>query len=325
MKGWRNLAHGASQHYCNTAVKSGKSNRWSSIASSQQPISSTTTSTRKQEPWFVKTVRMLSSSASPSSPPSSSISETEVAKFSELSTTWWDPKENPLIGMNSIRVGYILDRISSERSLTGKRALDVGCGGGLLSESLARLGATVTAVEPSQELAEQARLHAQLDPRTRSIDYRGGWTVEQLAAEVEGTSAEKFDVICCLEVIEHVTDVDSILSSIQRLLKPDGKLFLSTINRTTKSKAVAIVGAEYIMRYLPIGTHDWNQFKSPEEVRALVEANGLEEVDIQGMVLTSPPFQGRWDWALSADDTDINWIGSYQLASGEANAESSNE
>ncbi|KAL3945341.1 MAG: hypothetical protein SGBAC_000546 [Bacillariaceae sp.] len=325
MKGWRNLAHGASQHYCNTAVKSGKSSRWSSIASNQQPISSTTTSTRKQEVWSGKTARMLSSSASPSSPPSSSISETEVAKFSELSTTWWDPKENPLIGMNSIRVGYILDQISSERSLTGKRALDVGCGGGLLSESLARLGANVTAVEPSQELAEQARLHAQLDPRTRSIDYRGGWTVEQLAAEVEGTNAEQYDVICCLEVIEHVTDVDSILSSIQRLLKPDGKLFLSTINRTTKSKAVAIVGAEYIMRYLPIGTHDWNQFKSPEEVRALVEANGLEEIDIQGMVLTSPPFQGRWDWALSADDTDINWIGSYQLASGEANAESSNE
>lgn len=198
--------------------------------------------------------------------------------------------------------------------MKGKRALDVGCGGGLLSESLARLGASVTGVEPSKELAEQARLHAQLDPRTRSIDYRGGWTVEQLAVEVAETNTEKYDIICCLEVIEHVTDVDSILSSMQRLLKPDGKLFLSTINRTTKSKAVAIVGAEYIMRYLPIGTHDWNQFKSPEEVRVLMEENGLKEVDVKGMVLTSPPFRGLWDWKLSSNDTDINWIGTYQLA-----------
>ncbi|CAJ1930353.1 unnamed protein product [Cylindrotheca closterium] len=266
---------------------------------------------------------MLSSSASSSSPPSSSISDTEVAKFSELSKTWWDPKENPLIGMNSIRVGYIMDQMSTERSLKGKRALDVGCGGGLLSESLARLGAKVTGVEPSLALAEQARLHAELDPRTRTIDYRGGWTVEQLAIEVEQSDAEKYDMICCLEVIEHVADVDSILSSMQRLLKPNGKLFLSTINRTTKSKAVAIVGAEYIMRYLPVGTHDWNQFKSPEEVRALVEASGLQEVDVQGMILTSPPFQGRWDWALSTDDTDINWIGTYRLASGEDDTTSS--
>ena len=327
MKGWRNLSHATSKQCCNTAVKSDKSSRWSRIAAIQYSVSdSEISASAKPKMWSVmEHVRMLSSSASPSSPSSSSISETEVAKFSELSKTWWDPKENPLIGMNGIRVGYIMDQMSSERSLKGKRALDVGCGGGLLSESLARLGANVTGVEPSQELAKQARLHAQLDPRTRTIDYREGWTVEQLAAEVEETNAEKYDMICCLEVIEHVTAVDSILSSMKRLLKPDGKLFLSTINRTIKSKAVAIVGAEYIMRYLPVGTHDWYQFKSPDELRVLVEANGLEEVDVQGMVLTSPPFQGRWDWALSTDDTDINWIGTYQLASGEADTASSSQ
>jgi 2-polyprenyl-6-hydroxyphenyl methylase/3-demethylubiquinone-9 3-methyltransferase len=270
----------------------------------------------------------------------SSVSAAEITKFSELSKTWWDPRENPLIGMNTIRVEYILANqiLSASGSLSpsesespfpfsGLKALDVGCGGGLLSESLARLGASVTAIDPSKELVEQAQRHSQLDPRTRSIDYRGGWTVEQLAAaEEESSESEsssssssssdttKFDVICLLEVIEHVTDVDSILSSIRSLLKPDGKVFLSTLNRTAKSKIVAIVGAEYVMRYLPIGTHDWNQFRSPEEVRAIVEQNGLEEVDVKGMVLASPPFLGQWNWRLDAKDTDINWIGTYQLA-----------
>jgi 2-polyprenyl-6-hydroxyphenyl methylase/3-demethylubiquinone-9 3-methyltransferase len=244
----------------------------------------------------------------------SSLSKAEVAKFSKLSKTWWDPKENPLIGMNSIRVEYLLKQLA-DGSLKNKRALDVGCGGGLLSESLARLGANVTAIDPSEDLVEQARLHAQLDPRTRPIDYRGGWTVEELASSED---AGKFDVICCLEVIEHVTDIDSILSSMQSLLNPNGgKLFLSTLNRTFKSRAVAIAGAEYIMRYLPVGTHDWDKFKSPEEVRSLVDQHGLEQIDVHGMVLTSPPFQGRWNWKLDAHDTDINWIGTYQLKESE--------
>eukprot|EP00980_Cylindrotheca_fusiformis_P003129 scaffold721_cov131-Cylindrotheca_fusiformis.AAC.19 len=244
----------------------------------------------------------------------SSHSEAEVAKFSDLSKTWWDPKENPLIGMNSIRVEYILNQLD-DKSLKNKRALDVGCGGGLLSESLARLGANVTSIDPSKELVEQAKIHAQMDPRTRTIDYRGGWTVEQLAVStLKEDDIEKFDVICCLEVIEHVTDIDSILSSIRSLLNPNGgKLFISTLNRTWKSRVVAIAGAEYIMRYLPIGTHDWDKFKSPEEVSSLVERHQLEQIDVQGMILTSPPFRGNWNWKLDPGDTDINWIGSYQL------------
>ncbi len=246
----------------------------------------------------------------------SSVSSSEVGKFSALAKTWWDPRENPLIGMNGIRVQYIQEQIIGRDNnvktlpFMGLKALDVGCGGGLLSESLARLGATVTAVDPSQELVEAARKHSQLDPRTRSIDFRGGSSVEDLATERHGTE-DHYDMICLLEVLEHVTDPDSILSSIHSLLKPNGKLFLSTLNRTTKSKLVAIWGAEYVLRYLPIGTHDWNQFRSPDEVQDLLSRNGFSAMHVSGMVVTSPPLFGRWDWKLDEKDLDVNWIGTY--------------
>ncbi len=250
----------------------------------------------------------------------SSVSEAEVSKFSDFSESWWDPQQNPLIGMNSIRVGYIVDEmqkavksadiISGTPALSGLKALDVGCGGGLLSESMARLGADVVAVDPSQTLVEHAKRHADMDPKTRSIDYRGGYTIEQLAQETEDPC---FDVICILEVVEHVTDVESILRSAKSLLKPNtGRLFLSTMNRTMKSHLVAIIGAEYIMGYLPPGTHDWNQFFSPEEVEELMGRVGLQQIDVQGMVVAKPPFHGSWDWKLDQLDTDVNWIGTYK-------------
>jgi 2-polyprenyl-6-hydroxyphenyl methylase/3-demethylubiquinone-9 3-methyltransferase len=253
----------------------------------------------------------------------SSVSELEVSKFAKFSKTWWDPKINPLVGMNPIRVEYMMQQLPSAFAnktknlppLSGLTALDVGCGGGLLSESLARLGATVMAIDPSTELVEQAQHHARLDRRTRSIEYRGGWTVEHLAEQTaaqESSNQQLFDVICLLEVIEHVTDVDSILKAASSLLKPDGTLFVSTLSRTFKSKVVAIVGAEYVMRYLPPGTHDWNQFRSPDDVRTLVKKVGFEQVGVSGMVLASPPFFGQWNWKLDPKDTDINWIGAYQ-------------
>mmetsp|Transcript_29705 Transcript_29705/g.63625 ORF Transcript_29705/g.63625 Transcript_29705/m.63625 type:complete len:318 (+) Transcript_29705:91-1044(+) len=258
--------------------------------------------------------------------PFSSVSKEEVAKFSEFSKTWWDPKQNPLIGMNSIRVEYILDEMrktnTDDRSaisphqitpaLSGLKALDVGCGGGLLSESMARLGADVTAVDPSHSLVEHAKRHADMDPRTRSIDYRGGCTIEQLARE---TSDACYDIICILEVVEHVTDVESILTSAKSLLKPkSGRLFVSTMNRTVKSQIIAIIGAEYIMRYLPPGTHDWNQFRSPEEVEVLMDSAGLQQIDVKGMVVSKLPFMGQWHWKLDHADTDVNWIGTYKIS-----------
>jgi len=277
----------------------------------------------------------------------SSVSESEVNKFSEFSKTWWDPRHNPLIGMNAVRVQYIVDELRSTTEsnqqnddnnntnttnnhsnhhdryvppLTGLSALDVGCGGGLLSESLARLGATVTAVDPSIQLVQQAKTHAQLDPKTTSIDYRGGYTVEQLAQEHQNhqlsSSFEGYDVICLLEVVEHVTDVHSVLSSVRSLLKPNtGRLFVSTMNRTVKSNLLAIVGAEYIMGYLPPGTHDWNQFRSPAEIQQLMDEAGLEQVNVNGMVLTKPPLCGQWDWKLDPSDVDVNWIGTYKVKS----------
>ena len=208
--------------------------------------------------------------------------------------------------------GERIDGSTNEPPLSGLLALDVGCGGGLLSESLARLGAKVTAIDPSPELVAEAHRHAQLDPRTASIDYRGGWTVEQLA--LEESCKETFDVICLLEVIEHVADIPSVLAAVSTLLKPDGTVFVSTINRTWKSKAVAIYGAEYVMGYLPVGTHDWTRFLSPAEVQAWMARANLEPIDVQGMVLTTPPLFGRWTWKLDSRDTDINWIGAYRHA-----------
>lgn len=231
---------------------------------------------------------------------------------------WWDPLQNPLVAMNPVRVGYIVDTLArfnrltttdSHRPLTGLRALDIGCGGGLLSESLARLGSEVTAIDPSTALVERAKEHAQQDPLTQTIDYRGGISVEDLAAE--GSQVDKFDVICILEVVEHVQNVESLLHAAASLLHPDGVVFLSTVNRTWKSHVLCIVGAEYVMGYLPVGTHDWNSFKSPDEIQTLMKKAPLQEANVSGMILAAPPLDGKWRWQLNAKDTDVNWIGAY--------------
>lgn len=220
--------------------------------------------------------------------------------------------------MNSIRIQYITNQICIDgsedygnfpgRYLSGKRFLDVGCGGGLLSESLVRLGADVVAIDPSESLVASAKAHGNMDPRTKSIDYRAGCSVEQLASSNPGS----FDAICLLEVLEHIDEPTPVLQAIHSLLKPDGKLFISTLNRTVLSKLVAIVGAEYVMRYLPVGTHDWTKFRSPDEVRTSLAALGLVERDATGMRLDSVPSFGEWNWELDSEAVDINWIATYQ-------------
>jgi 2-polyprenyl-6-hydroxyphenyl methylase / 3-demethylubiquinone-9 3-methyltransferase len=258
----------------------------------------------------------------------SSVSANEVRKFSGMDRDWWDPQTNLLIPMNTIRVKYIttlcqahfpsrrrIDGSDSggeveRRPLHGLHALDIGCGGGLLSESLARLGAqTVTGIDPSHSLVAVAQEHAQLDARTRMIDYRGGCTAEDL---VKSGGEARYDIVFLLEVIEHATDVDSLFQAASALLQPDGLLFVSTINRTIKSYFLTIVGAECLLRYLPVGTHDWNRYLSPREVQPLVATAGLEQLDVSGMVLSRPPLFGNWDWKLDPSDTDVNWIGAYR-------------
>lgn len=203
---------------------------------------------------------------------------------------------------------------------TGLKALDVGCGGGLLSESLARLGADVTAVDPSSEIVRMAKQHSQRDEEiAHKINYRGGSSVEQLASEIldqhgKARNSDLFDIVCVLEVIEHSSDPASLLSGASSLLKrptdtcPGGILFVSTINKTAKSFAFAILGAEYITGMLPVGTHSWNQFFSPNDVSNLVRDQGLSEIDVCGMVLR-PGFQ--LDFQLDENDTDVNWIAAY--------------
>lgn len=253
-----------------------------------------------------------------------SVSASEVEKFNSMHADWWKPSKNPLIPMNATRVKYMRQQITKQLGggkenlmhdvLDGIRTLDIGCGGGLLSESLARLGAKVTGIDPSADLLAAAQQHAErtLDSdRVSNLHYRNT-TAEELEKETTENSNNEtlYDVVCLLEVIEHVRDPDSLLRSAATLLRPGGVLFISTINRTAKSHLMTIIGAEYVMRLLPPGTHDWSLYRSPDEVRQLVETHGLRETDATGMVLEHPPLLS-YNWILNPKDTDVNWIGCY--------------
>jgi 2-polyprenyl-6-hydroxyphenyl methylase/3-demethylubiquinone-9 3-methyltransferase len=280
----------------------------------------TTSTVRK---WFRKSIIAQNFSFTSSS--SSSISRDEVENFSKMSGDWWDYKRNPLITMNPTRMSYILEIVLSHRQkgknlkqlrpLEGLSALDVGCGGGLLSESLARLGATVTAIDPSVKLVEVARQRSLigLNPPMH-IDYKPGISVEKLAAEMQGVPNDNlFDIVCVLEVVEHTTNPLSLLQAASSLLKRHtGILFLSTINRTIKSYAIAIVGAECISGKVPRGTHHWNQFYSPEEIEAIAKSADLKVLDVCGMtIIPSSLLCGPMLWKLDKHDLDVNWIACY--------------
>lgn len=201
-------------------------------------------------------------------------SQAELDKFGALASRWWDPQgpQRPLHELNPARLGYVRDRAV----LAGARVLDVGCGGGLLSEALAGEGAQVTALDLAPELIDVARLH--LLESGRQVDYRLQ-PVESLAQEMPGS----FDAITCMEMLEHVPDPGAVLQACATLLKPGGKLLLSTLNRTPAAFAVAIVGAEYVARLLPKGTHDYKQFIRPSELAAWLRAAGLRLDDVSGL------------------------------------------
>jgi 2-polyprenyl-6-hydroxyphenyl methylase/3-demethylubiquinone-9 3-methyltransferase len=244
------------------------------------------------------TMQTHSSSTSPSVDPA------EVAKFSRLSEEWWDPngKMAPLHKINPLRLGFIRDaacrkfdrNVRKLGCLSGLRILDIGCGAGLLCEPFSRLGAQVIGIDPSATNIAAAKLHA--DKSHLAIDYRCT-TVEEMDVR------ERFDIVLAMEVIEHVTDVGAFLDRCAAMLKPGGLMVISTLNRNLKSFALAIVGAEYVLRWLPRGTHQWDKFVTPDELAHYLERNKLGITEQSGVVYS--PFSGRW--SLSSD-MDVNYM-----------------
>ena len=232
------------------------------------------------------------------------VDPAEVAKFSRLSDEWWDPKGKmaPLHKINPLRLSYIRDaacrkferNAKSLNCLAGLRILDIGCGAGLLCEPFTRLGAQVIGVDPSASNIAAARLHA--EKGHLSIDYRCT-TVEQMDLR------ERFDVVLAMEVIEHVTVVGLFINRCAAMLKPGGLMVISTLNRNWKSFALAIVGAEYVLRWLPRGTHQWDKFVTPDELAYYLSKSKLAITDQTGVVYS--PFGDRW--SLSSD-MDVNYM-----------------
>ena len=236
---------------------------------------------------------------------SSSVDQAEVERFSRHAANWWDAR-GPMAALhkfNPVRLGYIRDK-AAERfgrdpkkldCLKGLRMLDIGCGGGILSEPLARLGAQMVGADPSRENIAVASAHAQESGVT--VDYRAT-TAEDLAA-----AGERFDVVLAMEVVEHVTDVDAFVATCASMVKPGGLMIAATLNRTLKSFALAIVGAEYVLRWLPRGTHQWDKFVTPKALEATIERGGLQVTGERGVIYN--PFADRWQ--LSSD-MDVNYM-----------------
>ena len=236
---------------------------------------------------------------------SGTVDPAEVAKFERMAAEWWDPdgKFRPLHKLNPARIAYIRDSACktfgrdprAPKPLAGLRLLDIGCGGGLLSEPMARLGAHVVGADPAPANIEAARLHA--EQSGLAIDYRDT-TAEALAA-----AGEAFDMVLAMEVVEHVTDVASFIGACAALLHPGGVLIVATINRTPKAFAIAIVGAEYLLRWLPRGTHDYAKLVRPAELEAAFAAADLAPADRAG--LRYSPLSDRWSRTA---DLDVNYM-----------------
>ena len=237
---------------------------------------------------------------------STTIDPSEVAKFEAMAAEWWDPngKFKPLHMLNPCRLDYITSQIAGEfdrdlkadKPFTGLRILDIGCGGGLLSEPMARLGADVVGADAAERNIPVARVHA--EAQGLDIDYR------HTTAEALAEAGEAFDAVLNMEVVEHVADPLAYLTACRTLLKPGGLMTCSTINRNPKSFAMAIVGAEYVMRWLPKGTHEWSKFITPDELFDLLRQAGLDPVDKKGFVFNPV----TWKWSLSSRDLSVNYV-----------------
>ena len=236
----------------------------------------------------------------------STVDQGEIDKFSAMADDWWDPdgKFKPLHQLNETRLKFIRQRSCHHFGrdddrldpFDGLSVLDVGCGGGLISEPMARLGGAVTGLDAAPANIEVARLHAAASGL--AIDYRCA------TAEEEAEAGRQYDLVLALEIIEHVADVGTFLSSLGQVVRPGGALFLSTLNRTTKAFLLAIVGAEYLLRWLPRGTHDWQRFVKPSELTRPLRQNGLKVDALSGLVYN--PLADRWH--LDERDLDVNYI-----------------
>ncbi len=239
-------------------------------------------------------------------PTLNTVDPAEVAKFQAMAAEWWDPngKFKPLHMLNPCRLDYITQQIAAEfnRDLSadlpfeGLALLDIGCGGGLLAEPMARLGATVVGADAAAGNIPVAQVHAEQSGLT--IDYR------HTTAEAIAEAGEKFDIVLNMEVVEHVADPQGFLTVCQELVKPGGLMICSTLNRTVKSFGAAIVGAEWIMRWLPKGTHEWHKFITPDELFDMISKGGLSPVDCKGFVFN--PI--GWSWSISDRDFSVNYV-----------------
>ena len=235
---------------------------------------------------------------------STTINKEEIQKFSKLADEWWDVngKFKPLHMFNPIRIEYITDNIKNHYKIKKDKAdflkgldiLDIGCGGGLISEPLARLGGKITGIDASKKNIDIAKLHSKKNGL--KINYLNN-SPEQL------NEKEKFDIILNLEIVEHVEDIDLYIKSCYKLLKKNGLMFTATLNRSFTSYIKAIIGAEYILRWLPIGTHDWNKFIKPEELENFLNKEKFSTLDIKG--LTFNPFLKKWK---KSSDLSVNYI-----------------
>jgi len=230
--------------------------------------------------------------------------DSELHKFDDIARKWWDTNSEfkPLHEINPLRVGYIQERVE----LSGKRVLDVGCGGGILSEALAIAGAEVTAIDMAPRALQVAKLHQH--ESNLKIDYQLT-SIENFNQQVEDSHAEKYDVITCLELLEHVPDPHSIIATCGKLLKPGGHLFLSTINRNPKAYALAVIGAEYILKLLATGTHDYDKFIKPSELSRWLRQEDFTLLGLKGM--TYNPLTGIYKMG---SNTDVNYIAHATLA-----------
>jgi 2-polyprenyl-6-hydroxyphenyl methylase/3-demethylubiquinone-9 3-methyltransferase len=235
----------------------------------------------------------------------STVDEAEVARFARLADTWWDPRGKMAVlhKFNPVRLGYIKDAACRQfkrdpkglDSLKGLRMLDIGCGGGILSEPLARLGAEMVGADPAEANIEAARLHAA--QAGIAVDYRC------TTAEALADAGERFDIVLAMEVVEHVADVNLFVARCAEMVKPGGLMIAATLNRTLKSFALAIVGAEYVLGWLPRGTHQWDKFVTPNELEIALERAGLRALDEQGVIYNL--IADRWQ---ISSDTDVNYM-----------------